>query len=219
MDTPPPLNGAAIVMPLIAMRPSLIGPPRAAKKVIVGDAASAPSLTFRPGTAFSRVPTERFPGMAATTSALSTVSRCALWTSTTGVSPVTVIVSSSAPTRMSIGIVSVVGAAELDALPPDDVEAGQPERQRVRAGIQTGNAVLPRAVGDGRAHLFDEGRAGGFDGHARQHGRRLVPDGAGKSALRKRKGRQQDSRRQNQDGLRRSAHCGPPSAPSAFHRG
>src|SRR5687767_906290 len=33
VDTPPPLNGAAIVMPLIAMRPSLIGPPRAAKNV------------------------------------------------------------------------------------------------------------------------------------------------------------------------------------------
>ena len=95
-------------MPLIAIRPSLIGPPRAAKKVIVGDAASAPSLTFSPGTAFNRVPTERFPGIAATMSALSTVSFCALWTSTTGVSPVTVIVSSSAPTRMSIGIVSVV---------------------------------------------------------------------------------------------------------------
>jgi hypothetical protein len=69
------LNGAAIVMPLIAIRPSLIGPPRAAKKVIVGDAASAPSLTTSPGTAFSSVPTDRFPGIAATTSALRTVSR------------------------------------------------------------------------------------------------------------------------------------------------
>src|SRR5215203_3705597 len=48
VDTPPPLNGAAMVMPLIAMRPSLIGPPRAAKNVIVGDSASAPSLTTSP---------------------------------------------------------------------------------------------------------------------------------------------------------------------------
>ena len=115
MDTPPPLNGAAIVMPLIAMRPSLIGPPRAAKKVIVGDAASAPSLTFRPGTAFSRVPTERLPGMAATMSALSTVSRCVVWTSTTGDSPVTVMVSSSEPTFMSAGMVSV--AVPLSSIP------------------------------------------------------------------------------------------------------
>ena len=98
------------------------------------------------------------------------------------------------------------GAAELDALTLDDVEAGQRERQRVRAGIQTGNAVLARAVGDGRAHLFDEGGAGRLDGHARQHAARLVPDGACKGALCKCKGRQQDSRHQNQDGLRRSTH-------------
>ena len=102
-------------MPLIVMRPSLIGPPRAAKKVIVGDAASAPSLTTRPGTAFSRVPTERFPGMASITSALSTVSRRVVWTSTTGVSPVTVIVSATAPTRISAGIVSV--AVPLSSMP------------------------------------------------------------------------------------------------------
>ena len=36
---------------------------------------------------------------------LITVSRRTLWTSTTGVSPVTVIVSSIAPTRISAGIV------------------------------------------------------------------------------------------------------------------
>ena len=40
------------------------------------------------------------------TSWLSTVSRFVLCTSTTGVSPVTVIVSCSAPTRISIGMVS-----------------------------------------------------------------------------------------------------------------
>jgi len=40
------------------------------------------------------------------TSWLSTVSRFVLCTSTTGVSPLTVIVSSSAPTRISIGMVS-----------------------------------------------------------------------------------------------------------------
>jgi hypothetical protein len=40
------------------------------------------------------------------TSWSSTVSRRTVWTSTTGDSPVTVTVSSIAPTRISIGIVS-----------------------------------------------------------------------------------------------------------------
>ena len=44
----------------------------------------------------------------------STVSRRTVWTSTTGVSPVTVIVSCRAPTRISIGIVSV-------AVPPSSM--------------------------------------------------------------------------------------------------
>ena len=41
------------------------------------------------------------------TSSVITSCRVAFWTSTTGVSPVTVIVSSSPPTFISIGMVSV----------------------------------------------------------------------------------------------------------------
>ena len=114
-------------MPLTAMRPSLVGPPRDEKNVIVGDAASPLLSTVRPGVAFSREPTARVAGIAAMTSALSTACFWTLWTSTTGVSPVTVTVSSRAPTRISTGMVSVVGAADFDALPLDDVEAGQRE--------------------------------------------------------------------------------------------
>src|SRR5580765_2479522 len=69
VDTPPPLNGAATAMPLTAMRPSLVGPPRDEKNVIVGDAASPLLSTVRPGVAFSREPTARVAGMVAITSA------------------------------------------------------------------------------------------------------------------------------------------------------
>ena len=72
VDTPPPLNGAATVMPLTVMRPSLVGPPRDEKAVMVGDALSPASPTTRPGVRFSREPTARVAGMAAITSELST---------------------------------------------------------------------------------------------------------------------------------------------------
>ena len=51
-------------------------------------------------------------------------------------SPVTVIVSSSAPTRSSAFTVAVKLAAELDAFAPDGVEAGQRERHAVDARPQ-----------------------------------------------------------------------------------
>ena len=106
-DTPPPLNAAATVMPLTAMRPSFVWPPRALKNVIVGVTATPLLSTVMPGVAFSSEPTVRVAGIAAIVSEESTVSRRTLCTSTTGVSPVTVIVSSRPPTRNSIGIVSV----------------------------------------------------------------------------------------------------------------
>src|SRR5215831_3779972 len=50
-ETPPPLNAAATVMPLIAMRPSLVLPPRAVKNVMVGVFARPLLSTVRPGIA------------------------------------------------------------------------------------------------------------------------------------------------------------------------
>ena len=73
-----------------------------------------------------------------------TISRCALCTSTTGVSPVTVIVSARPPTFISTGMVSDLRAGQLDAVALDGVEAGQRERQRVGAGAQVDDAVLAR---------------------------------------------------------------------------
>ena len=89
------------------MRPSLPAPPLAEKNVIVGDSACPVPPTVRPGVAFNREPAARDAGRASTVAVSSTTSRRTLWTSTTGVSPVTVIVSSRPPTRISSGTVSV----------------------------------------------------------------------------------------------------------------
>jgi hypothetical protein len=80
---------------------------RALNDVIAGDIDRPESLTLMPGVALRSAPAARVAGMVCTTSLLSTTSRRALCTSTTGVSPVTVIVSSRPPTRISIGMVSV----------------------------------------------------------------------------------------------------------------
>ena len=78
----------------------------ALKNVIVGDSAGPLVSTIRPGVALSSAPAARAAGIAWMISLFITTSRLALCTSTTGVSPVTVIVSASAPTRISIGIVT-----------------------------------------------------------------------------------------------------------------
>ena len=200
VDTPPPLNGAATVMPLIVMRPSLIGPPRAREEshrrrrgeraLVDGQAGDgiqqgADGAVRRNG----RDDVGAEHGLAL--GGLDVDDRRLTGDRDRLLEGAHTHVDRNRQRR---------GAAQLDALPLDDVEAGQRERQRVGAGIQTDDAVLPRAVGHGRAHLFDECGAGRLDGHARQYAARFVPDRACQSPLRKRKGRQQDSRRQNQDG-------------------
>ncbi len=80
---------------------------RALKEVMVGESAAPASPTMMPGVALSSAPAARVAGSLSMTSLLITICRVAFWTSTTGVSPVTVIVSSSPPTRISIGMVSV----------------------------------------------------------------------------------------------------------------
>jgi hypothetical protein len=106
-DDTPPLRAAPTVMPFTAMRPSLLAPPLAEKNVIVGDSAMPLPSTVRPGVALSSAPAARDAGMAWMVSVLMTTSRLALWTSTTGVSPVTVIVSAMPPTRISAGMDNV----------------------------------------------------------------------------------------------------------------
>jgi hypothetical protein len=85
----------------------LVCPPRALKNVIVGVALMPLASTVRPGVALRRLPTVRAPGTDAMTSWSSTVSRLTLCRSTTGVSLVTVIVSSRPPTLSWNGMVRV----------------------------------------------------------------------------------------------------------------
>ena len=100
-------------MPLTVMRPSPATEAEfavlecALKNVIVGESAGPLVSTVRPGVALSSAPTARATGSAWMRSLFITTSRFAFCTSTSGVSPVTVIVSASAPTRISIGIVTV----------------------------------------------------------------------------------------------------------------
>src|SRR5258708_23614774 len=94
-------------MLLIAMRPSLVRPPCALKKVIVGVAARPLVSTVTPGMTFSSDPYARVAGSDAIASALITVSRRVFCTSTTGEALTTVTVSSRAPTVISIGMVRV----------------------------------------------------------------------------------------------------------------
>ena len=94
-------------MPFTLKRPSLTGPPLAKKKTSPGDGFSAAPKVSRPGIMVMSDPVERVPGRAEITSPSITASRRVDWTSTTGLSPVTMMVSVRLPTRMSIGIVRV----------------------------------------------------------------------------------------------------------------
>ena len=98
-------------MPFTLKRPSLFGPPRAKKKTSPGDGLSAAPKVSRPGTIVMSDPVERVPGSVEITSPSITASRRVDWTSTTGLSPVTTMVSVRLPTRISIGIVSVAEPA------------------------------------------------------------------------------------------------------------
>ena len=116
--------------------------------------------------------------------------------STIGVSPVTVIVSSSAPTFMSALIVAVNEPVSSMPSRLTRAEAGQRERHGVGAGAQIDDAVLAGAVGDGRTRFLDERRARRFHGHARQHGAGRVLHDAGDRGLGKRRGRDEHEQRQ-----------------------
>ncbi len=123
-------------------------------------------------------------------SPLMTICWRAVWTSTTGDSPVTVIDSASAPHSHVRANRHDATARQLDAFAHDSGEAGQREGDLVGAGWQIRNAILPRFVGDAGADLGDERRARRFNRDTREHGTRCVAHGSGE-ALR---GRQTGSR-------------------------
>ena len=85
-------------------------------------------------------------------------------TSTTGASPETVTVSSSAPTESTRVDRRREAAWQLLALDENRREAGQRERDGVRPGAQVDQQVAPRAVGDADAAALDERRTRRLDG-------------------------------------------------------
>ena len=74
-------------------------------------------------------------------------------------------------------------AAEHHAITLERVESGQREGDGVRARPQIDDLVPTVAVGDHGPDLLDQHRAGGFDGHAGEHGPRGVLDGPGDRRL------------------------------------
>ena len=121
--------------------------------------------------------------------------------STTGDSPVTVTVSSSAPTLSSALIVAVNSAASCSPSRLKLLKPGQAEGERVGARPQIEEAVQPLVVGDRGPDPFDERLAGGLDGDAREHPSRGVPDHAVDGAL-----RQRGDGHGDQQALRRCQH-------------
>src|SRR5688500_20341511 len=67
---------------------------------VTGVQTCALPISVTPGVALRSEPTARVAGIVWMTSEFITISRRVVWTSTTGVSPVTVMVSSSAPTQI-----------------------------------------------------------------------------------------------------------------------
>ena len=115
-------------------------------------------------------------GMLSMTSLVTTFWTAALCTSTSGVSPVTVIVSASVA-DLHVGVDRRdERAGHLDAFALEGAESGQRERDCVGAWQQVDDLVLAGSVGDGRARLFNQRRAGRFHGHAGKHRARGVFD-------------------------------------------
>jgi hypothetical protein len=86
------------------------------------------------------------------------------WMSTIGLSPVTVMVSSTLPTFISASTVDGEVHRHFEGVALHRAEAGQAEGDRIDARRQVDDPILAVAVADGGSHLFDERRAGGLDG-------------------------------------------------------
>ena len=85
--------------------------------------------------------------MSRSVSLSSAISRVVLWTSTTGVSPVTVTVSCTPPTRISASTAMTAEPLTISAVALDRGEAGQRERHAVGARPQILDAISSGAVG------------------------------------------------------------------------
>ena len=194
-------------MPFTAMRPSLLAPPLAEKNVIVGDSAMPLPSTVRPGVALSSAPAARDAGIVWIKLLSMTTSRRALCTSTTGVSPVTVIVSSTPPTLHVGRNGEDLRTGQLDAVTLDGDEAGQRERQGVGARPQIDDAVLARAIGDRGPDLLDQGRARCFNGDAGQHGAGRVSNGSREGRLGK-YGCREEQHNEERQTLEHGSHTG-----------
>src|SRR5688572_26957577 len=109
-DTPAPLNAEPTLMPSTLTRPSFDRPPNPPNTTMPGTTCTsvgAPAWLMLFGINWIRLLYDRDDGRALMTSLSSTICRRTLCTSTIGDSPVTVIVSSSPPTRKSMLIVAV----------------------------------------------------------------------------------------------------------------
>ena len=102
--------------------------------------------------------------------------------STSGLAPVTVTVSSSAPTRMSAFTVAVNPPVSSMPSRLTVLKPGEREGDDVRAGPQVDDVVPALAVRHDGSHFLDQRRTGGFHGDARQHGAGRVSDHAGDAA-------------------------------------
>ena len=122
-------------------------------------------------------------GIAAMMSLFIVVCTFALWTSTIGVSPVTVIVFCERA-DFQIGVDRRdERAGQLDAFALHRAETGQRERDGIGAGPQIDDSILAGVVADDGANFFDERGAGGFHRDAGHHGARRVLDDPGDGPL------------------------------------
>jgi hypothetical protein len=72
---------------------------------------------------------------------------------------------------------------QRDAIALEGAEALERKRDGIDAGTQIDDLELTLAVADNRSGPLDQRRAGGLDGHAREHGSTVVLDDAGDGAL------------------------------------
>ena len=107
----------------------------------------------------------------------------ALWTSTIGVSPVTVIVSARAPTfRSALTVATNVPVSSM----PSRLTVLKPVSENVTEYVPGRRSTIrywPVSSLTTERTFSISDRAGGFDGHAGQHAARRVPDDAGDGCL------------------------------------
>ena len=97
-------------------------------------------------------------------------------------------------------------AGQLHALAHDGGKAGKREGDRVGAGRQVGDLILPVAVGDGRAGLFDERWTRCLDGDTGQNGAGGIAHGAGESLGRSQPTCEKSETRHQKQRSRESCH-------------